>query len=165
MRKGNHVKRAPVAPQWEDTPDHVLELCYNHELPDGQLSDRNEKPRPEKIEFVVHPGGAIANLVGSGNAIAAGGSLPRKASADRREINLSTYLRFAQTTEFRKPSEERAARRPGKWARQDGLLHSWCLPDEHDFAQDRPAGHRRRQHARAAAALTQRGDMFIKLKL
>ncbi len=130
--------------------------CAIASLPTGMMS-RGRK----KIDFIIHPGRAIPDLVRRRHSVAARGRLAGKAAADRGKINPRANLHFIQMTEFVEPSEECAASRPGERLAQNRLSHPRRLADEHHLAEDRSAGNGRRQHPRAAPALEQSGDVLI----
>src|SRR5436190_740610 len=52
-------------------------------------------------------------------------------------------------------AEERAPGGRREWFFEDWFLHAGRLTDEHDFAENRPAGNRWWNHSRAAPALPQ----------
>jgi len=161
MGQRNHVERATIATLRKRAAHHFVEFLESQKLRDGQFSDRDYEAWSQKIDFVIHPRRTISDFVGRWNAISARGCFPREAAADGGEINPGAHLRFAQMAKLFEPTEEGAARRPGKRFAQDRLSDSGRLTHEHDFAQDRPAGNRWRQHARTTPALKQLRDVFV----
>lgn len=157
----DHFEGAPVAVERERTADDFVELLESKKLRDRKFAHGNNEPRPQEIDFIVHPGRAIPDLIRRRHPVAAGGRLAGKAAADGGKINPRANLRFIQLTEFVEPSKERAPSRPGKRPAQDRLPDPWRLTDEHHLAEDRSARNGRRQHSRAAPALKQSGDVVI----
>ena len=115
----------------------------------------------EKIDFIVHPRRAIPDFVGRGNSVATGSGLAGKTAADRGEINLGANLFFVHPAKLLEPAEERPSGRPREWFSEHRLFHAGRLTDQHDFARNGTAGDRRRQHARAATALSQERDVLV----
>ena len=164
MRERDEIERPPIAAQRYDAPDNFLELRQHDELRDRQLADRDDELRPQEIEFVIHPGRAIADFVRCGNAIAAGRSFSWKTSADGGEINARTHVGLVHSAELGEPTEKRPSCCPGERAREHRFPNARRLTDKHYFAQDRVARNWWRQHARAAAALAQSRNMLLEPK-
>lgn len=160
MRQRNQVEAAAVATKRKGASDDFVEFFERKELGDRELTDRNNEPRLEEIDLIIHPGRTIPDLVRGGNPVAARSRFPGKATAYRREIDLGANLFFTQSAELLKPAEEGATRCPGEWLAQHRLFHARRLADEHHFAQDRSARNRWRQHPGATPALQQARDMF-----
>src|SRR2546423_10927836 len=138
--KGNQVEGPPFVANHERPANHFIQFFEGKKLRDGQFADGNDQLRSQNIDFIVHPGRAIPDLVRRGDAVAAGGSFSRETAADGGEVNLRADLFFVHSAELLKPAEKRTARGPGKWFAEHGLFHAGRLADEHDFAHDRAAG-------------------------
>lgn len=161
MGQWDQVERVAIAAQSERAAYDFVELLEGKKLRDRKFADRNDEPRLQKFDLIVHPRRAIPDLVRSWNAVAACGRFAGKAAADRREVNLRAHLHFTQMTRLLEPTEEGAARGPGKRFSQHRLSYSGRLTHEHNLAQNRTAGNRWRQHAGTAPALEQMRDMLI----
>jgi hypothetical protein len=161
MGQRNHVEGPAIATLRKGSADHFVEFFERQELRNGQFADWNDEARSQQFDFVVHPGRTIPNFVGSRNTISPRGRFPREAAADGGKINPGAHFCFAQIAKLLEPTEEGAARRPGKRFAEDRFPGARRLTDQHDFAQDRPAGNRRREHARTAPALEQLRDVFV----
>lgn len=160
MRQRNQVEAAAVPTKREGVPDDFVELLERKKLGDRELTDRNNEPRLEEIDLIIHPGRTIPDLVGRGNAVAARRGFPGEATAYRREINLGADLFFTQSAELLEPAEKGATRRPREWLAEHRLFYAGRLADENHFADDRSARNWWRQHPGATPALQQARDMF-----
>ncbi len=78
MRERDEVNRSTIPVDRIRETDHCIESSHHHELRDGELAHRKNKVGPQKIDLIVHPGRAVANLVGRWHAIATGRRLTRK---------------------------------------------------------------------------------------
>jgi hypothetical protein len=161
MRQRNQIEFAAVARQPERPAYYFIQFFERKKLGDRKFADWKDKPWLKKIDFVIHPRRAIANLVRGWNAVAARSGFTREAAADRCEINPSAQLGFTQMTEFIEPTEECSARRPSERPAQDRLFHARRLTDKNHLAENRTTGNRRGQHARTAPALQQMRYMPI----
>ena len=160
MRQGNQVEGATVVPKGEGAPDHLVELLEREELRNREFADWNDELRLQEIDFVIHPGRTIPDLVRRWDAVAARWRFAGKTTADRREVNLRAHLFFTQSAELLEPAEEGAPRRPRERFAEDRFFHPGRLADEHHFAQNGSARNRWRYHPRTATALPQARDMF-----
>ena len=123
MGQWDQIECATVATQPERPAYDFIELLESKKLRDRKFADRDDEPRLQKIDFIIHPGRAIPDLIRRRNAVSARGRLAGKATADRGEVNLRAHLHFTQMTEFIEPTEERAASRPGTACPEPVLAH------------------------------------------
>ncbi len=165
MRERNQIEDPTFAPELETASNHLVEFVEREELRDREFSDGNHESRPKNLELIVHPGGAVADLVGRGNAITTGWRFTRETAADGCEIDLRPHPIFSHAAEFIEPTEQRSAGGPGERTSQNRFFHSGSLTDEYHSTNDGTAGNRRREHVRALAALPQLSDMLIESKL
>jgi hypothetical protein len=91
------------------------------------------------LDFIIHPGRAIANLIRRRNTIAAARVFSGKTSADRREINLRANGSFIHSARFFEPAEKRFASSVRKRPLQNGFSGPGCLPYEYHIAHHRAA--------------------------
>lgn len=105
MRQGDEVESAASAANRKGATDYFIEFLERKELGDGEFADRNDELRLQEIDFIIHPGRTIPDLVRGGHAIAADRRFARKATADRREVNLRPDLFLAQPAELLEPPE------------------------------------------------------------
>lgn len=161
MRQWDDVERAAVTTERERAAYDFVELLKCKKLRDRKFADRDDEVRLQKIDFIIHPSRTIPDLVRSWNAVSARGGFSGKTAANRREVNLRAHLYFTHITKLREPTEEGAARGPGKRLAQHRLSYSRRLTNEHDLAQNRSARNRWRQHSGTTAALEQMRDMLI----
>ena len=165
MRQRDDVEGATVPAHRKNAADDGIQFGHHHELPDSQFSHGNDEMRSQNIELIVHPCGAIADLIGRRTTIAAGGRFSGETATDCRKINASAHLGFGHSAEFVKPAEQGAAGCPRKRPCQHRLLYARRLTDEQDLAQDGAARNGRGQHSRATTTLQQGSDMLIELAL
>jgi len=150
-----------VTTQPEGPAYDFVELLESNKLCDRNFTDRNDELWLEKIDFIIHPAGAISDFIRCRNAVATRGCLAREAAADRGEVNPRAHLHFIQMTELVEPPEERATSRPGEGLAQNWFSDAGCLADEHYLTKNRSAGNWRGQHPRAASTLEQARDVLI----
>lgn len=165
MRERNEIESPPFIADRENTTDDLVQFLKGEELGYCEFSNGNDQLRSQEIDLIVHPGGAVPNLVRSRYPIASGCGLAGKTAAYRSEVNLGAHLFFTHSAKLLEPTEERSARRPGEGFSEHRLFHTGRLTDEHDVAQDRSAGNWRRQHPRTAATLAQERDVLVELFL
>jgi hypothetical protein len=161
MGQWDQIECATIATQTERPAYDFVKLLESKKLPDGKFANRDDELRLQKIDFIIHPRRTIPDLVRSWNAVPARGGFSGKAAANRREVNLGAHLHFTETTKLFEPTEEGAARGPGKRLAQHRLSYSGRLTDEHDLVQDGTAGNGWRQHPRTTPTLEQMRDMLI----
>ena len=147
MGQRDQIERATVATLPERAAYDSVELLESEKLRDGKFADRDDELRLQKIDFIVHPGRTIPDLVRSWNAVSTRGGFSRKTTANRRKVNLRAHLHFTQMTKFFEPTEECTTSRPGKRLARHWLSYSRRLTHEHDLAQNRTAGNWWRQHS------------------
>ncbi len=161
MGQWDQIERATLAAEPKRPADNFVEPLERNKLRNRKFPHRDDKPRTQEIDFIIHPRRTIPNLVRGWNAVSTRGGFSGETAADRCKINRGAHLRFVQMTKVLEPTEEGAARGPGKRSAQDRLSDSGCLTDQHDFAQDRPAGNRGREHAWTTPTLEQLRDVFV----
>jgi hypothetical protein len=150
-----------VTTQPEGPPHDLVEFLEGNKLCDRKFTDGDDELWSEKIDFIIHPAGAIPDFIRRRNAVAARGCLAGEAAADRCKINPRAHLCFVQMTELVEPPKEGAASRPGERLAQNRFPDARCLADEYYLTENRSAGNWRGQHPRAASALEQARDMLI----
>lgn len=87
MRQRNQVEAMSRTCDSEFSPNYVFQLCAIDKLDNGQSTDRNDQTRPQDLNFIVHPGRAIANLIWRRDAVGAAGIFTRETAADGSEID------------------------------------------------------------------------------
>ena len=88
MGQWDQVERAAIAPQPKGAAYDFVELLEGEKLRDRKFPDRDDEPWLEQIDFIVHPGRAIPDLVRRWNAVPARRCFPWETAAHGREINL-----------------------------------------------------------------------------
>lgn len=139
MGQRDYIECAAVTAQPEGPAYDFVELFERKELSNRKFAHWDNEPWLEKINFIIHPGRAIPDLVRRRNAISTRGRLAGKAAADRGEVNPRAHLHFIQMTEFIEPAEECAASRPGERFAQNRFSYTRRLTHEHHLAEDRSA--------------------------
>ena len=56
MRQRNEIETVLRALSSKFATDDLFQFCAIDELGDGQSADRNDEPRPQDFDFVIHPG-------------------------------------------------------------------------------------------------------------
>src|SRR3954466_6801509 len=161
MGQRNKVEGAALVPNGEGPADDLVEFFERQELGDGKLADRNEQRRPEQIDLVIHPGGAVPDFIRRWNAIAAGRGFPRETATDCSEVNFRAHFVFGHSAELTEPAEQGSPSGPCKRLAEHGFFYSGRLTDEHDFTEHRATRDRRWNHPRAAPALNQLRDVRV----
>jgi hypothetical protein len=139
MRQRNQIEVVIRALDAKFATDHFFQFPAIDTLRDGQTSDRNYEQRLEDLDFIIHPGRAIANLIRRRNTIAAARIFSGKASTDRREINPRANSGFIHSARFFEPAEKRFASGMRKRPLQNGFSGAGCLPNEYHIADYRAA--------------------------
>src|SRR5205814_198679 len=136
MWQWDQVESATFSAHLENAPYNFIEFLEGDKLRDRQFADWNNKLRPQEIDLVIHPRGAISNFIGRGNAVAASRRFARETATNGGEINLRAHFGFVHSAKFFEPSKKRAARGPRKWFPQNWLFHARRLADQHYLAEN-----------------------------
>jgi len=165
MRKRNHVERMSRSLDTKSAAYHFFQFRAVDELHDGQPAYRNNETWSQNLDFIIHPGRAVANLARSRNTVCAARIFAGKTTADRREINFRSNCGFVHSAEFFEPTEKCLASSVRKRPLQNRFPRPWGLTDDRYIAHDCAAGDWRGFHARAATAAQQRRHMLIESNL
>lgn len=129
MRQRDQVEKAAFATERKGTPHNFIKPFERKKLGDSEFAHGNDKLGLQQLDFVIHPGGTIPDLVRSWNAIAPGRVLAGKAATDGREVNPGADLFLAHAAELLKPTEQGAACGPGERLAEHRFLHAGRLAD------------------------------------
>jgi hypothetical protein len=136
MREWNQIESFSGARNSECTTDYLFETRTLNELLNGKAANGNDQPRLECLYFVVQPGRAVQNFIRCGNAIAAGGILTRKTTANRGEIYICPDIVFAESAKSSEPFKQCSTGSPREGLLQHRLTWTGCLPNQHNFTND-----------------------------
>src|SRR5687768_6402301 len=92
VRQGDQLEGSAVAAERERAAHDLVEFLEREELGDGEFAHGNDELRSQEVDFVIHPGRTIPNLVGRGDAVAACGSFAGETATNGREVNLRADL-------------------------------------------------------------------------
>src|SRR2546421_1801391 len=120
--------------------DKALQLLALDELGDGQSPNRNNEPRLQYFDLIIHPGRAIADLIWRRNSVGATGRFSGKTSTNRRKINFRAHGGFVNPAEFFEPTEQRLAGGMCEWPFQSGLARPGRLANDYHLTQKRTTG-------------------------
>jgi hypothetical protein len=162
MRKRNHVESVSRPFSSKSVTDYVFQFHAINELHNSQPAQGNNEAWPQNLDFIVHPGRAVADFIRRRNTVCAAGILSGKATAHRCEINFRSNRGFVHTAEFFEPAEKGLPSSVRERPLQNRFSRSGRLTNDHYIAHDCPAGHRRRFHSRATTAAQQRCHVSIK---
>jgi hypothetical protein len=165
MGQGNQIKLVSCVGDAEFFADDGVEFLERHELFDGEFTDGQDKLRLEDFDFAFQPRGAIADFIGRGNAVAAGGFFAGKAAADGRHVDRGAEGLFGHGGGFLKPAEQGFAGSPGEGAAEDRFLVAGSLADEENLAVDRAAADDGLVHLRAEAAGAETLDVLLEKQI
>src|SRR5205807_4967075 len=87
MWQWDQVESATLSAHLENAPYNFIEFLERNKLRDRQFADWNNKSRPQEIDLVIHPRGAISNFIGRGNAVASCRCFARETATNGGEIN------------------------------------------------------------------------------
>jgi len=105
MRQGNEIELVSGSIESEFATDQVGQRCRREELRDGELSDGDDQFRLEKRYFRIEPGGAVGNLHGVGNSIAASFGFAGKTATNCCHVNGCAELFLCHSASALEPSE------------------------------------------------------------
>src|SRR5258708_2079715 len=146
MGERNQIEDATFVADLERATDNFIEFFEGEKLGDGEFTYGNDQIWLEKVDLIVHPGGAIPDLVRRRDSVATCAIYPGKTAADGRKINRSAHLFLGHSAKLPEPSKKGAARSPGEGFSKHRLFYARRLADEHDFAEDGATGNGRWQH-------------------
>jgi hypothetical protein len=161
MREGDQIELLPVKTRTECAADDFVHPWAWDKALDGQPADRDDEIWFEQEDFLSQPLGAIFNLGGIRDPVAAGGGASRETTADGRHVNMGAEHFFAHAGRLLEPTEEPLASRPGEGTPENGLAHARRLSHQQNAAEDRSAGHGGRVHLWTKPAGKKLGDMRL----
>jgi hypothetical protein len=165
MRQRNQIAAMSCTRDAKLPANYLLQSYAVHELGDRQSADGDNQTRPKHLNFVLHPGRAIANLIRRWNTICAAGVFTGETSTDGGKINFRANSGFIHSAESFEPAQKRFPRRVRERPFQSRLPRTGCLPNDHYFARYCAARNWRRLHTRAAPASEQSRDVTGQLSL
>ena len=136
MRQRDQIESATLSAHLENASNNFIEFLEGDKLRDRQFADWNNKSRPQEIDLVIHPRGAISNFIGRGNAVAACRRFARETATNGGEINLRAHFGFVHSAKFFEPTEQGPACRPREWLPQNWLFHARGLADQYHLAKN-----------------------------
>lgn len=127
MGQRNQIEGNAIATEDEFSANDIFQLFERNKLGDGKSAHSYDESWLQNLEFLVHPGRAIANFLRIRHPIGAAGRFSGKTAADGCEVNAGAHDWFSQPAEFFKPAEERFASGVGERPFQHWLTWTGCL--------------------------------------
>jgi hypothetical protein len=162
MRQHDDIELVAGARDAMHAADRIFQLCESGELRRRERADGDDELWAQQRQLTIEMRAARGDLVGVGNAIAAGFRVASREAADHgADVHARAERFFVDAEVVAKPGEEALACGVRERPAALHLVRTGRLADQHDARVAHPAGHRLAANVRACAAREERVEILI----